>query len=66
MFSGSWICVMCVNVGVSARRSVGSRRRAVVVRFLRDVGFCLLLALGLVLIWLHLQWGRFLRFMGWS
>lgn len=36
------------------------------VRFLRDVGFCLLLALGLVLIWLHLQWGRFLRFMGWS
>lgn len=26
----------------------------------------ILLALGLVLIWLHLQWGRFLRFMGWS
>lgn len=27
---------------------------------------CVLLVLGLVLIWLHLQWGRFLRFMGWS
>ena len=55
---------MCVSVGVSARRSVASRRRPVVVRFLRDVGACLLLAVGLVLIWLHLEWVRFLRFMG--
>ena len=65
MFSGLWICGMYANVGVSARRFVGFRRRAVVVRFLRDVGACLLLAVGLVLIWLHLEWVRFRRFMGW-
>ena len=57
---------MCVSVGVSARRFVGFRRRAIVVRFLRDAGACVLLAVGLVLIWLHLEWVRFLRFMGWS
>lgn len=37
-----------------------------VFRFLRDAGACLLLAVGLVLIWLDLQWVRFRRFMGWS
>lgn len=35
-------------------------------RFLRDAGECVLLVVGLVLIWLHLQWVRFLMFMGWK